>query len=78
MKKEELKKLISQIKKYDLVKCFSSPDNFENWLSNLSEKHLKNINSISIEPENIIFPKKLLIDENLLNCDDYLRRIDLM
>jgi len=78
MKKEELKKLISKIKKYDLVKCFSSPERFENWLSNLGEKHLKNINSISIEPENIIFPKKLLIDENLLNCDDYLRRIDLM
>lgn len=78
MKKEDLKKLISQIKKYDLVKCFSSPDNFEKWLSNLSEKQIKNINSISIEPENIIFPKKLLIDENLLNCDDYLKRIKLM
>ena len=40
MKKDELKKLISQIRKYNLEKVFDTPDKFDNWLNKLNDKQL--------------------------------------
>lgn len=78
MKSEELKKLISQIKKYDLTKTFETSEEFDKWLSRLNSKQIHNFNSLTIEPSSIMFPISLIIDENLLNCDDYTRRIEAM
>ena len=78
MKKENLIKLIEQIKKYDLVDTFKTPEEFDEWLSNLNDKQIENFNSLTIEPSLIPFPKYLLKNLNLLDCDDYSKRIDAM
>ena len=78
MKKEDLKKLINQIKKYNLGKVFDTPKDFDKWLKKLNTKQIQNFNSLNVEPSEIHFPKKLLIDENLLKCDDYSNRIHAM
>lgn len=78
MKKEDLIKLISQIKKYDLTKTFDTPEEFDKWVYKLNSNQVNNFNSLTINPEMILFPVKLLIDENLLNCDDYTKRIEAM
>lgn len=78
MKKEELKNLINQVRKYDLAKEFDNPEEFDNWLKRLSVKQMQNFNSLTVEPELIQFPANLIINEDLLNCDDYANRIDAM
>lgn len=78
MKKEVLKNIINQIKKYSLTDAFKTSKDFDNWVSRLNKKQTKNFFSLNIEPDDIKFPKKLLIDHNLLNCDDYLNRVQAM
>ena len=78
MNKENLIKLINQIRKYDLVETFKNPEEFDEWLSNLNDKQIKNFNSLTIDPSLIPFPKRLLINENLLECNDYTKRVDAM
>lgn len=78
MNKEELKKIISQIKKYNLTKEFESVEKFEEWLKKLSTKQINNFNSLNVLPTEIKFPVRLLINDNLLNCDDYNKRITAM
>lgn len=75
MKSDELKKLISQIRKYNLEKAFDTPKDFDKWLNGLSAKQIRNFNSLIVEPSEIQFPIYFLIDENLLNCNDYNNRI---
>ena len=75
MKSAELKKLISQIRKYNLEKAFDTPKDFDKWLNNLSAKQIKNFNNLMVESSEIQFPTPFLIDEDLLNCDDYNNRI---
>ena len=78
MKSDELKKLISQIKKYNLEKVFNTTDEFDLWLKGLNDKQIKNLNSLDINPSQIQFPKYLLLNKNLLNCDDYSNRVEAM
>ena len=78
MKSYELRELINQIKKYELTKEFNNLKEFEEWISKLNRKQIKNFNNLIINPEEIIFPKKLLINENLLNCDNYNKRVKAM
>ncbi|MBQ6324253.1 MAG: hypothetical protein IJI22_05435 [Bacilli bacterium] len=78
MKKNELKKIISQIKKYSLEKAFDTPKDFDEWLNGLNAKQINNFNSLMVDPNEIQFPLYFLIDENLLNCDDYPDRINAM
>ena len=61
MNKEELKKLIEQIKKYNLTKAFDTTEEFDEWLLKLNEKRIRNFNNLSVEPSSIFFPSKLLI-----------------
>ena len=75
MKSDELKKLINQIRKYNLEKAFDTPKDFDKWLNGLSAKQIRNFNSLIVEPSEIQFPVSFLIDEDLLNCDDYNNRI---
>ncbi len=78
MKSYELKELINQIKKYELTKEFNNLNEFKKWISKLNSKQIKNFNNLKINPEEIMFPKKLLINENLLNCNDYSKRVSAM
>lgn len=75
MKSDELKKIISQIKKYNLEKVFDTPKDFDKWLNNLSTKQINNFNNLTVEPSKIQFPVGFLINDNLLNCDDYNNRV---
>lgn len=78
MTKEELVKIVNQIKKYDLVSSFSNKDDVDKWLSSLNQKQINNFISLNISPSEIVFPKHYLINEDLLNCDDYVNRINVM
>jgi len=78
MKKEELKNIINQIKKYSLIDAFKTPKDFDNWVSILNTKQIENFISLNIEPNKIEFPTELLINHNLLDCDDYLNRVEAM
>ena len=78
MKSDELRKIASRIKKYDLIDAFESVPEFDDWLSKLNTRQIKNLNSLILDPSTITFPKVLLINENLLECDDYNNRINAM
>ena len=75
MESDELKKIISQIRKYNLEKVFDTPKDFDKWLNGLNDKQIKNFNSLMVEPSEIQFPLRFVINEYLLNCDDYNNRI---
>lgn len=78
MTKESLKKLLEQIKKYSLEKSFTNVEDFKQWLSSLNEKQVYNFNFLDVDLNEIKFDKSLLIDNNLLECDDYQHRVNLM
>ncbi|MBO5096019.1 MAG: hypothetical protein J6B98_04015 [Bacilli bacterium] len=78
MKKEELRIIINQVKKYDLTLVFKSSGDFNKWISSLNAKQIKNFINLAIEPEIVLFPKELLINKDLLNCADYTYRVSLM
>lgn len=78
MTKEELKKIIAQIKKYDITNSFCDKEEVDKWLTGLNDKQIKNFISLNINPSDIVFPKYYLIDTNLLNYDDYVNRVTAM
>lgn len=78
MKKIDLKKLVSQIKKYNLEALFDSTYEFDDWLNSLNNKQINNFNSLDIEPDDIKIPKCVLINKDLLNCNDFLQKLDAM
>lgn len=75
MKNEELKQILNQIKKYNLAKAFETEDDIKAWLFNLNEKQIKNLISLNIDINEINYPAYILTDLNMLNCDDYEKRI---
>ena len=75
MKKEQMNKILKQLKKYSIVETFDSVDDFNKWLNHLTVKQINNLNGLSIDSSEILFPKKILINKDLLNCDDYNNRI---
>lgn len=74
MNTSELKSIVDKMKTYNLYESFKNVDEFDNWLKDLNSKQIKNL--ISINSYDIKLPVELLINKNLLNCDDYLKRID--
>lgn len=75
MKKEQMKKILKQLKRYSIVETFDSVEEFNNWLNHLTVKQINSLNGLSIDSSEILFPKKILINKDLLNCDDYNNRI---
>lgn len=76
MKNETLKQIISQIKKYDLVNVLRTTDNFEYWISSLNSKQIDNFINLNIDFQEVKNFKSILIDRNLLDCQDYQKRIE--
>ena len=78
MKKGKLnvQDIIDKIIIYDLSEEFSSTKQILKWISKLNKLQIKNILSLNIDKEKIKFDTKLLIDENLLNTEDYLNRVN--
>lgn len=75
MKKETLKRIINQIKKYELTESFSDIEKFKDWISKLNSTQINNFLSLDIDLEEIKNLKRLLINTDLLNCEDYNQRV---
>lgn len=76
MNNETLKQIISQIKKYGLVNVFKTIGNFENWMSSINSKQIDNFLSLNIEPKEVENFRNILIDRNLLSCQDYSKKVE--
>ena len=76
MNNETLKQIISQIKKYDLVDVFKTIDNFKKWISTLDSKQINSFLSLNIEPKEVENFRNILIDRNLLSCQDYSKKVE--
>lgn len=76
MENEILKQVIEQIKKYELAELFSDAEEFKKWVLNLNNTQINNFLSLNIDLEEIRNLRYLLINENLLNCQDYKQRVN--
>ena len=70
------KLLMSQINKYGLDSHFKCEYDYNTWLDLLSGKEINNLLSLTIHPIDLPFSTKYLIDEDLLKCDDYIKRVE--
>lgn len=75
MKNETLKQIIEQIKKYKLINLFSDIEEFEDWISKLNSIQVNNFLNLNIDLEEVINFKSLLINSDLLNCNDYIQKV---
>jgi len=75
VKNEILKQIINQVKKYDLVNSFTNEEAFKKWVSKLNSVQINNFLSLDISLEEVKNIKKLLINEDLLNCKDYKQKV---
>lgn len=71
----KLKQIIDIMNKYDLINTFNSKEELNVWISNLNPLQEKNILSLNIDPSLIKFDTELLINKDLLNTDDYIKRV---
>lgn len=71
-------KLLNQLEKYDLKSHFKDHKELNKFLNDLTKLEIENFLSLNIPKEEIVFPKHLLINKELLHCDDYLKRIEAM
>ncbi len=78
MKNEILKQIIYQIEKYELDNSFSYVEEFKEWVSKLNSIQINNFLSLDINLDKVKNIKSLLINQNLLDCDDYKQKIDAM
>lgn len=75
MKNQTLKEIIGQIKKYRLISEFNNEEEFKSWVAKLNNKQINNFLNLDIELEEIKDLNHLLINADLLNCDDYNKRV---
>jgi len=75
MKNETLKQIIEQIKKYELTESFSDVEEFKNWASKLNKTQIINFLSLDINLEEIKELRHLLINSDLLSCQDYKQKV---
>lgn len=75
MKNDILKQIIEQIKKYELTESFQNIEQFKNWASKLNSTQINNFLSLDIDLGEIKNLKHLLINIDLLNCEDYKKRV---
>ena len=78
MTKEELKQVLTQIKRYELTDAYKNEKELNNWLKKIKRKQISNFLNLNIDIELIKFPRELLVNLDLLNCNDYEKRIELM
>ena len=71
MKNDTLKQIIEHIKKYELTESFSDVEAFKKWASKLNSTQINNFLSLDIDLEEIRELSHLLINCDLLSCQDY-------
>ena len=75
MEKEHLRKLISQINRYELIELFEDVEHFKKFISTLSTIQINNLLAMDIDFSAVKNFKHLLINNDLLNCKDYKERV---
>lgn len=75
MKNQILKQIIEQIKKYELTESFYDVEEFKNWASKLNSIQINNFLSLTIDLEEIRELRHLLINCDLLSCQDYKQKV---
>lgn len=75
MKNEILKQIIEQIKKYELTESFSDVEEFKKWASKLNSTQVNNFLSLDIDLEEVRDLRYLLINCDLLSCQDYKKKV---
>jgi len=75
MKENITEQFINKLKEYRILDAYDKSERLKSDLEKLTEKHIEKFIKLNVEPQNIKFSKKLLINENLLNCNDYEYRI---
>ena len=75
MKNETVKQIIEQIKKYELTETFSDVEEFKKWASKLNSTQVNNFLSLDINLEEIRELRHLLINCDLLSCQDYKKKV---
>ena len=73
--KETLKKIIEQLRKYEIIDCFGNEEEFIEWASKLNDTQVNNFLDLDIELSEVIQLNYLLINEDLLNCMDYKEKV---
>lgn len=74
--KEDIKtKIKNQIDKYEINYFFKNNNEFEEWISSLSELQINNFLNLNINFCDITFDTALLINKDLLSTDDYINRV---
>ncbi len=68
--------IINKLIRYNIFDSFSSKKELDKWILELNCLEVKNIMSLTIEPNNIKFDPVLLINKNLLNTIDYNKRVE--
>jgi len=76
VKNETLKQIIEQIKKYELTESFSDVEAFKKWALKLNSTQISNFLSLDINLEEIRELRHLLINCDLLSCQDYKKKVD--
>lgn len=75
MTTETLKQIIKQIKKYELTEIFPDTQEFKKWVSKLNNTQINNFLGLDIDLEEIRKLRYLLINDNLLNSQDYKQKV---
>lgn len=70
------KEVLEQLEKYNITKSFATIDEAYKWILLLNDLEVKNLLSLNIEPKCIKFEPSILIDKNLLNKYDYIKRVE--
>ncbi|MDO4962661.1 MAG: hypothetical protein Q4E75_00960 [bacterium] len=76
MNKEVASQIFEKLQKYDLSNIFKSKEELKKWLLSLNQKQINNFLSLNMEKEKINFPLEMLINLNLLNCEDYQKKLE--
>ena len=76
MKNKVLKQIVTQIKKYELALVFSNGEEFKKWVSHLNNTQIENFLSLNINIEEIREVRRLLVNNDLLNCRDYIQKVE--
>lgn len=71
-----LKQIIEQIKKYELIETFSDAEEFKKWVSKLNNTQINNFLNLDLNLEEVRELRHLLVNEDLLNCQDYKKKVD--
>lgn len=67
--------LMNTLAKYKISSAFDSTEEFDEWFNSLNKKELNNLLSLDIDVSDIPFPPKILINKNLLNTNDYNKKV---